>query len=83
MSRVSTLAISSFRERRRETALRRIRERTMGGVWDHEGKAFCAEEMAESMSAGEAAWTFARGWAVEGSMESKVLPEVAVWTLPS
>src|SRR5689334_17967583 len=39
VSSVSTLAISSFRARRRETALRRMRERMRGGVADQEGKA--------------------------------------------
>lgn len=66
-----------------ETAFRRMRERTIGGVWDQEGKAFWAEAMAEEMSAGEAEWISASGRDVEGLMEVKVLPEVAVWTLPS
>lgn len=83
VSCVSTFAISSFRERRRETALRSMRERTIGGVWDHEGKAACADAMAESMSAGEAVWTSASGLAVEGSTVLKVFPDLALWGLPS
>jgi len=66
VSWVSTFAISSFREWRSLTALRRMRERTIGGVWDHDGKAFCADAIAESMSAWEAVWTSARGLAVGG-----------------
>jgi len=49
----------------------------MGGVCDHDGNAFCAEAMAESMSDGEAVCTSAKGLAVEGSIVLKVLPEVA------
>jgi len=44
----------------------------MGGVVDQEGKARWAEEMAESMSCGEAVWMSARGVAVEGSMDWNV-----------
>ena len=39
----------SLRWRRRETARRRMRERSGGGVDDQEGKAFWADVMAASM----------------------------------
>ena len=40
----------------------------MCGVADHDGKAFLAEAMAASMAEGEVVWTWARGFAVAGSM---------------
>lgn len=77
VSWVSTLARSSLRARRRDTAFSRMRERTIGGVLDHEGNAAEAEEMAESMSAWEALWIEAMGAPVAGLIDSKVLSDVA------
>ena len=49
-----------------------MRERSIGVVLRHEGKASDADEMAESMSWGEEVWIVQVGLAVEGSIDWKV-----------
>lgn len=75
VSSVSILASSSFLARRRATAFRSIRERSMGGVLAHDGNAFWAEEIAASISCCEEVCIVHVGWAVEGSMVWKVLED--------
>ena len=77
VSLVSWVASWSLRARRRVTAFRRMRARTIAGVVDQEWKAVWAEAMAESMSEGAAVWISAMGFAVEGLIEWKVLSDVA------
>ena len=76
VSRDSTLAISSLRERRISTALRRMRERWTGGRRDQVGNAAAAQVMAWETSEVEAVWTFARGVEVAGLMVVKSGVEV-------
>ena len=68
-------ARSSLRVRRRETALRRMRERSGYVVVDQEGKADLALLMALSMAVWEEAWMVQTGLAVDGSMDWNVWEE--------
>ncbi len=69
VSRVSIFASSSFRDRRMETALRRILERSTGGVLDHDGNADLADSMAESIDDGDEEWMVQTALPVEGSTD--------------
>ena len=71
-----------MRERRIETAFKRIRERTAAGVEAQDWNALVAEAIAASISLCEAEWMFASGSRVDGSIDWNTGPE-AGWILPS
>jgi hypothetical protein len=56
--------------------LRRIRERSIGGVLDHEGNADFAADMAELIDDCEEVWMVHTGFAVDGSIDWKVPDDV-------
>src|SRR5690348_9352581 len=69
VSSVSMRARLSLRERRMDAARSKMRERSMGGLLDHAGKAACAAAMAALMDVGEVVWMVQIAWPVDGSMD--------------